>query len=160
MPARVEVDVGVSPTVAMAIQRNPFDELERMVERINQQFSDLSRDWEGTWRPDGLAAFSVDVEERDDEVVVTADLPGFEKGDIDVRLTGERLRIAAHSEESLDEEEGQYVRRERRRRSLSRTVDLPVPVDEESVSATYRNGVLTVTCRATEQARGKTVEIQ
>jgi HSP20 family protein len=129
----------------MAGRRNPFEEIEEMMNRMSRQFeemggSDLS---ELAGRRGGT---SIDLAERDDEFVVTADLPGFEKDDIRVSLRGDQLRIDAEHEEAREEgEEGRYLRKERRHQSVSRSVSLPDDVDEGSVAAQFRNGVLTVT---------------
>ncbi|MFB6068816.1 MAG: Hsp20/alpha crystallin family protein [Halobacterium sp.] len=125
-------------------RNNPFDDIERMLERMAEQFEgvDEFRSFEA---PFG-GRLKVDVEDLPDEYVVTADLPGFEKADIEVELADETLRIAADRETAAESEEaGHYVRRERSRESMSRSVSLPEPVDEDGVSARFKNGVLTVT---------------
>lgn len=97
----------------------------------------------GMWT---MGSMNIDVEDRDDEFVVTGDLPGFDKEDMDVKLSENTLKISANREESTeDEREGEYIRQERSRRSVSRTVRLPEPVEEDEVNAHYKNGVLTVT---------------
>lgn len=120
---------------------NPFEDIERMLERMSEQFEDVSRSDLGLTR-----RLSVDVEDRTDEYVVTADLPGFEKADIEVELADQTLRIAAeHESEAETESSGQYVRRERSRESMSRSISLPEAVEDEGVEARFKNGVLTVT---------------
>jgi HSP20 family protein len=130
-------------------RRNPFEEIERMFERMNRQFGELSQG-EGGQLPTttgGPQSVSMDVAEQDEEYVVTADLPGLEKDDIDLSISERTLRVSAEREESTDEsdEEGTYIRRERRRQSVSRAITLPEEVSEENASAAYNNGVLTVT---------------
>ena len=108
-------------------------------------------DWQTAM--DGASA-SIDVADRGEEFTVTADLPGFDTEDIDVSIREDVLRIEAeHEEESEegDEEDGRYLRKERRHQSVSRSVTLPEQVDEEAVSAEYRNGVLTVTLPKVEE---------
>jgi HSP20 family protein len=124
----------------MVNRRNPFDEIERMFERMNEQFEDVG----GASEMEG-GRISVDVAETDDEVTVTADLPGFEKDDIDISVREGRLTIRAEREEATETEEETYHRRERVHREVSRTLRLPADVQEEEASATYQNGVLTVT---------------
>ena len=119
-----------------------------MMNRMSRQFEesmggpDLSQLTGGT-------GTSIDVADHDDEFVVTADLPGFQKDEIDVSLRGDRLHVEADHEQEREEtggeDETRYLRKERRHQSVSRSVTLPEDVDEENVSATYRNGVLTVT---------------
>ncbi|MGM0398250.1 MAG: Hsp20/alpha crystallin family protein [Halobacteriota archaeon] len=120
---------------------NPFEDIERMLERMSEQFEDVSGSDLGFQR-----RLNVDVEDRPEEYVVTADLPGFGKDDIEVELAEQTLRIAAEQEsEAETEEPGRYVRRERSRESMSRSVSLPEAVEEEGVEARFKNGVLTVT---------------
>lgn len=130
----------------MAGRRNPFEEIEEMMNRMSRQFEQSMggpdiRQWTG-----GGGGSAIDVADHDEEFVVTADLPGFEKEDIDVSLRGDELRIHAEHEEATEEgEEGRYLRKERRHQSVNRSVTLPESVDEENVSARHQNGVLTVT---------------
>lgn len=122
-------------------RNNPFEDLERMLERMTEQFEDLPTAGRGL-----SGSPAVDVEDHPDEYVVTADLPGFEKDDVDVRLTDQTLRISGERETAEEESEpGQYVRRERTEESVSRAITLQEDVDEEGVSARFKNGVLTVT---------------
>ncbi|WP_379772589.1 Hsp20/alpha crystallin family protein [Haloarcula pelagica] len=78
----------------------------------------------------------VRVERIDGGLVVVADMPGFEKDEIGVRLYDDRLVIGAENDAS--DELGS------RRRSMSETVSLPEHVDPGDVTASYRNGVLEV----------------
>ena len=123
-----------------------------MFERMNRQFGELSQG-EGSQLPTpaggtgGPQSVSMDIAEQDEEYVVTADLPGYEKGDIDLSISERTLRVSADREESSEEsdEEGTYLRRERRRQSVSRAITLPEEVSEDDANAAYNNGVLTVT---------------
>jgi HSP20 family protein len=117
---------------------NPFDEIERFVERMNRSFGDMAV-------APQFHDVAVDVAETDAELVVTADLPGFETDDVTISLSGRDLTIEADHEETEESGDARYVRRERTHRSLSRTVRLPDAVDEDAATAEYRNGVLTVT---------------
>jgi len=118
-----------------------FDDLfERMIQDRSGVFGRYNRPgYDG----DG-ADFAVDVAHHDDEIVVTADVPGFEKADFDISVDGDLLTIRAESESTSSVDEDAYVRRERHHQSMHRTIRLPAAVDGEDASATYRNGVLTV----------------
>lgn len=139
-----------------------------MFEQMRRQFEDVAQSWgqqgwsdeggggEGT---SGLPAggmgsreFGIDLADQGDAFEVTADLPGFEEDEIDVRVDGETLHVSARSERSSDDQEGDVIRSERRQRSMSRSVTLPAPVEEEGGSAQYRNGVLTVTLPKREES--------
>jgi HSP20 family protein len=76
---------------------------------------------------------------------LTAELPGFEKDDIDLRVTDRTLRLEAeHEGESTEESDGEYVRRERRQTAVARSIHLPEAVQTDDIEATYNNGILTV----------------
>lgn len=78
----------------------------------------------------------VTLEERDDEYVVLADLPGFERDEIELTLDDGVLSIDGTHEVTDDQES--------RQRTVSEWVRLPGGVERDDVSATYRNGVLEV----------------
>ena len=121
---------------------NPFEELDELIERMNDQFGELSQTFEGG---SVLSEISVDVADTGDEIVVTVDLPGFAEEDIDLRADQESITLSADAETEAVEEDANYHRKERSHQSVSRRVRLPEAVDAAAASATYTNGVLTVT---------------
>jgi HSP20 family protein len=150
----------------MTRRSNPFEDLEELFDRMRRQFEEATGSMDEVSVESLRSGMRIDVEDTGDSFVVTADLPGFEKEDIDVRLSDQRLRIAAeHAEETTEEgeseDDGRFVRQERHRSSMERVVRLPEPVDETSVSATFRNGVLTVTlAKAAPDESGRDIEIE
>jgi HSP20 family protein len=130
---------------------NPFSDFDAFVERMARSFDfdEMPRSRTGRWDWSvGESSFPMDLEDEGEAFVLTADLPGYEKSDIDVSVDGRTLTLSAHRERESEHEgddEGLYIRRERRSESVSRSVRLPDDVDAESASATYTNGVLTVT---------------
>ncbi|WP_312910757.1 Hsp20/alpha crystallin family protein [Natronosalvus caseinilyticus] len=130
------------------MRRNPFDDLEEMLDRVSKQF-ETGVGGSGLSFPGSVA---VDVADHRDEYVVTADLPGFETEDIELTLVEGTLRLEAEQETDRTDEHDRYLRRERSHKSVSRRLHLPEPVDEESITATYNNGVLTVTLPKLEQS--------
>ena len=132
---------------------DPFQEIEQLFDRMSRQF-------EGSPFAAAAGAVAVDVEERDDEFVVTADVPGYEKDDIDVTLADRTLRIHAEREEETEESDADYLRRERRATSAERSVTLPAAVEEDGISATYKNGVLSVTLPKRSGDGGQRIEVE
>lgn len=105
-------------------------------------------------------SIAVDVADSDEEFVITADLPGLSKDDIDVSLADRTLKIEADYEGDEDEESADYLRRERNRQPVSRSLTLPEPVEEERISATFKQGVLTVTLPKRGTDGGQRIEIE
>ena len=147
----------------MSVGSNPFHELERLFERMSHQFEEASHIWEpggpvGRWTS-AFEEMRIDLVEHDDEFVVTVDLPGVEKDDVDIRVTDHTLRMGAEHEEAVEEAEEQYLRRERGHESMQRSIRLPDEVDAEGVTARMKNGVLTVTLPKLEAEEAHTIEI-
>ena len=126
-----------------------------MFERMNQQLGQLNE-----MPVPGTQQLSVDLADREDAFEVTADLPGYDREDIDLSVADRTLRISAEHDDSTEAGDGDYLRRERRRRSVSRSLSLPEDVAEEEASATYTNGVLTVTLpKATGHDESRSIDI-
>lgn len=126
--------------------RNPFQEIERLFERMSEQFEETA-EWPMQMRRDT----AVDVVDFGDVYEVRLELPGFRKDDVELTLSEDTLRV--HAEGETDEDEGRYVRRERHRGAVDRAVTLPEAVEEDSADATLADGLLTVTL--TKQAAGE-----
>lgn len=140
---------------------DPFDELSRLFERMQSDFEEMARSW-GDEPTLVSSSVRVDLEDRADELVLTAELPGFETDDIDVRVTDRTLHLEAeHTAEAEETAEGEYLKRERRRTSVARSVSLPEAVETDDISASFNNGVLTVRLPKSEPAtQGEEIEIE
>lgn len=90
-----------------------------------------------------LPAFRTDIRDAGDQFILEAELPGFNKEDIKLDLKDGILTISAVHSESKDEKDdkGQYIRRERRYGSFSRSFDV-TGIDEGGITAAYQNGIL------------------
>lgn len=90
-----------------------------------------------------VSRFRTDILDKGDRYLLEAELPGFKKEDIHLDLEGDILTIRAeHTEEKEDKDEKrQYVRRERRYGSFSRSFDVS-GIKADQISASYENGVL------------------
>ena len=93
-----------------------------------------------------LAEFKTDIREEGDHYILEADLPGFNKDDIHVDLSGDALTITAerHSDFEQKDKKGRYVRCERSYGSYSRSFDT-TGIDTANIKAAYTDGVLRLT---------------
>jgi HSP20 family protein len=128
-----------------------FDQMQKMFEEVQDTGRGLTSDFTGS--------LPVDIEEEDEEYILTADLPGVEKDEINITGDESSVEISAESEAEMKEENEKYIRRERRSRTFRRTVAWPQPVDQETISAEYDEGVLTITADKQENG-GKTIEVE
>jgi len=133
---RLLEDLGLSD-----LESRYLDELQRLQKRM----SELTDEVEGAPLEEGKMMPLADVRETDEDVVVTMDLPGVEKGDIDITVTDNDLRVVAEREEKKEIEEKDYHRRERTYKKFERVVSLPVAVKTEEAKAKLADGVLEIT---------------
>lgn len=88
-------------------------------------------------------SFKLDIKDKEDKYVVEVDLPGVNKEEIDLSLNEGRLTISIEREEKEDKEEKNYIHRERRYSSMSRSVYLG-DIKDEDVKAKLEDGVLCI----------------
>lgn len=106
---------------------------------------------------------SVDVYERDDDVVAEMHLAGIDPSKLSVTVEDNYLRISGSTEESKEETKRNYYYKEIQRGSFERTVRLPENVTDEGATANYENGVLQVTLKkqdVTKKHRKIDVEVK
>ena len=119
----------------------PFTHMSRS---FNDLFDEMERSMFPTQQQGRLPAFRTDIRDAGDHYLLEADLPGFQKGDIDLHLEDGVLTITAkHQETSEQKQEGKYICRERRVGSYARSFDMS-GIQEDAISASYENGVLTL----------------
>lgn len=105
------------------------------------------------WAPD------TDMSETDDAYLLTVDLPGLTKKDIQVSYQDHRLTISGERKKESKEEEKDYIRQERYLGKFTRSFTLPTEVKEDKIKASFKDGVLLVTIPKVEAKKPKTVSI-
>jgi HSP20 family protein len=86
----------------------------------------------------------VDLEDKGDKFILSAEAPGFKKDEIDINICGNSVEITGCKEEVMDEKKKSYVRKERMSESFYRTLTLPEEIKYEGVSADLKDGVLEI----------------
>ncbi len=102
----------------------------------------------------------VDMYETDDEIVVKAVMPGVKPEDLDITITGNVLSIKGEVKEEKEEENVNYIRRERIYGTFRRDLTLPVDVDVDKAKAEFENGILVLHLPKVESAKPKRLEIK
>lgn len=142
-----------SPEVAPTLDRwsNLRDELNSLFDLpflANMQRQDLF----GGWSP------ALDLYQNSDNVVAILELPGMQKENIEISLHDGTLTISGERKSSSSNGE-KAERTERYVGAFRRSITLPVPVDASKVTATYRDGILTVTLPKAEEAKPKRIDV-
>lgn len=151
----------VSRVERMPRMMSPFEEMDRLMENF------FPEGWMRPFRWPSPAMAGrlqermplVDVIERDEEIVMRAELPGIKKEDIDISVTDNSVSISATRAEEKEEEHGEYYRREISRGTVSRTVALPANIDSEKAEATFKEGVLELKLPKVERSKRRSIEV-
>jgi HSP20 family protein len=151
----------------------PFEALRRQIDSLfvdfhqgmwRMPFSRASFDVEPFWRMETTWSNipAVDVAEKDNAYEITAELPGIDEKNIEVKLAQGMLTIKGEKSEDKEETEKDYYVSERRYGSFQRSFRIPDGVDADKIAATFQKGVLTVTLpkKAEAQKSEKKVEIK
>ncbi|MET3696071.1 heat shock protein Hsp20 [Bacillus oleivorans] len=109
--------------------------------------------------PFGFSSFPVHVEETETEHIITAELPGIKREQLEIEMFDHYVSISIKNSEVETKEDSkqQYYRRKSSYHRSSRTVSLPHPIDPDRVKARYENGLLTVVVPA---QKGKRIKIE
>lgn len=144
---------------------SPFREFDRMLDSFfDRGWWRHPTRWEQPFR-ERLAALEgqapkVDLIDRDGDVVLRAEMPGFEREDLDVSVTDTAVTIKGEQRKETKEEEGEYYYSEISRGAFTRTVPLPGEVDADKATASFKNGVLELILPKVKQANRRKVEVK
>lgn len=109
--------------------------------------------------PVGMAGgFRADIKENDKEYIVEAELPGYDKDDIEINLVDDRLTISAQKSEEVKEERDNYIRRERQVGRISRSF-MVTNIKNKDVKAEYVDGLLRIVLPKDEEGRRRSTRI-
>jgi len=123
----------------------------------NDPFLGLLDNWAGDNRDFGL---TVDLAERDDRYVISAELPGVKSEDLNVTVENDVLTISAEKHDEFEGNEDGVYRRERSFGRLSRSFKLGDQVNAEKIDAEYKDGVLTLNLPKAEKAKPREVKVK
>src|SRR5690242_9352042 len=132
---------------------DPFAELRRMQGEMNRVFSGFNATAARDFPP-------INIWLGEHSVVLTAELPGVTRDDVNLSLQEDVLTLAGKREPKSQEQNVNWQRRERAYGSFSRAVQLPFRVDPDKVQARFNNGILEIELQRLEADRPKKIEIR
>jgi HSP20 family protein len=140
------------------VRWNPLSDFTALQNQMNRLFDSTLYGWPGesgthTWMP------PADIHETDNELVLTADLPGIDPKSIDIRVENNVLSLAGERKFEESGKNGNVHRVERMYGAFARSFTLSTPVDTDSIQANYKDGVLKITLPKAERAKPKRIAI-
>jgi HSP20 family protein len=136
------------------VRWNPSRELASMeIDRLNHMFEDFYNNVRA-WAP------AVDIYETNArEYVIKAELPEMKREDINVTFEANVLTLSGERKSSFEDDNGTFHRSERAHGRFTRSFTLPATVDGTRISASYKDGVLTVRVPQREEAKPKQIAV-
>lgn len=140
---------------------SPFEALRREVDRLFDDFHPfgwreafprlpgLRTSFEGSWP----LAPAMDLIEKEKEYEITAEIPGVDEKNIDIKVVNHLLTIKGEKREEKEEKKHDYFLSERRYGSFQRSIQIPDGVDADKIEATFSKGILTVRLPKTVEAQ-------
>ena len=161
-----KLPVKTEPKFAPAVSRparHPFQALRHEIDRLFDDFD--GGFWNSSFRKSlfdypsfktlemTIGQPAVDIVDKDGEYEITAELPGMDEKEIEIKLSNGGLLIKGEKKEEKEEEKKDYFLSERRYGSFERYFGLPDGVDTDKIAATFKKGVLTVKLPKTPEAQ-------
>lgn len=143
----------------------PYQEFERFFDRVMGRNVREPFDWsipawgEFMTLPD-MRVPTIDMIDKDDHILVRAEIPGVDKKDLNVSISENVLTIKGETKQEEKSESGDFFRREISQSSFSRSLTLPVNVDADSVKASLTDGILDVKIGKMEGAKRRNVKVE
>ena len=143
----------------MLVRRtDPFREFAHLSRRMDDLFRTVNGSEEGeaiaNWSP------TMDVIEKEDQILLRAELPGMKQEDVEITVENRTLTIQGEKKFEHEETEGHYRRLESRYGSFYRSFTLPNTVDQDLIEAHFDNGVLELVLPKSEQAKPKKISVK
>jgi HSP20 family protein len=146
---------------------DPIEELQRMHEWMGRVVGDIEPITAGRLLPTRAGevtaetvAPSMDIQDTEDKILATVDIPGVEKGDITLNVRGDMLEITAEKTKEKEEKGEGYIRRERGYTKFYRRIPLPAEVDPNNVDAALKDGVLRIEMVKSALPEVKKIEVK
>lgn len=129
---------------------------KKNINDINKMFDFILQDFILT---DDNTKMKVDIKEREEEYILEAELPGIDKQDITLEIKDNILTISVKKDEKIDEEKENYIIKERKYGTVSRSFGID-GVNIEKIKAKFENGILFVTLPKLESKHSKNKKIK
>jgi HSP20 family protein len=135
---------------------SPFDEVALLHSAIDRLFGDSFSGSQNV----RFSQPKVDMYEKDENLVVEAELPGIEEKDVNIEVSEDAIKIEGEKKGEVEVKSENYYRKESHLGNFSRVLSFPFTVQPDKAKATFKNGELTVTIPKSAEAKKKVIKIK
>jgi HSP20 family protein len=136
---------------------NDFVSLREAMDRLFEDSFVGARAWAN---PSVWAEPTLDIYETPENVVVNAAVPGFKPENVEITLTGNLLTLTGQAKDESEIKEKNYLRRESRMGSFTRTVQLPDGLETDKAEAKFEDGLVMITLPKAQVVKPKTIKVK
>jgi HSP20 family protein len=139
------------------VRWTPFTEIDRLQRQMNRLFDDTNFGLGGM--EDLIQAPAVELSETDDALMLKLEVPGMDKKDLDIDVSKDSVVVRGERKQEEKTEENGLTRSEFRYGKFERVIPLSVSVDNQNVTAEYKDGILNLTLPKAEEEKNKVVKV-
>ncbi|MFB2921765.1 MULTISPECIES: Hsp20/alpha crystallin family protein [Aerosakkonema] len=138
------------------VRLQPFQEMETLRRQMDRMFDELAQ-YNGETSPGWVPA--IELHDEENHLTLRAEIPGVEGKDLDIHVTREAVSLAGERPYEKQAENKGFYHSEFRYGKFQRTVQLPVPIQNDKAQAEFKNGILTLTLPKAEELQRKVVKV-
>jgi HSP20 family protein len=142
------------------VRWEPFREMTSLRDAMDRLFEDSFVRLPRLWPRDGAWELPIDMHQTANDVIVKVSLPGFKPEEVDISVTGDTLTMKGTHTEEQEVKEENYLYKERRHGTFSRSVLIPVQVKSDKAEAVFEDGILTLTLPKAEEVKPKQIKVK
>ncbi|WP_017306612.1 Hsp20/alpha crystallin family protein [Spirulina subsalsa] len=139
------------------IRWQPFAEMETLRHQMDQLFDEITQK---TYTPSALWKPAIELKDTEDKLILQVQLPGITPDDLDINVTREAVSIQGEYRSSEQSEDKGLYHSEFRYGQFKRVIPLPIAIQNEQVTASFEQGILTLTLPKVTEAVNRVVKVK
>ena len=142
--------------MALVRRFSPFGEIDTLHRQMNRLFDEITG-WDQV--DSGVIKPAVELSDNEDSLTLSVMVPGIDKKDLDISVTRDQVKISGEYSRNQENKDKGYYISEFSYGKFERTIQLPVTIENEQVTADYTDGILTLNLPKVEEVKHKVFKV-